>query len=353
VFRACLFCHASLGTTQELESLPGARRVAFDHARGRLWIICLVCHRWNLTPFEDRWDAIEECERRFRATRVRLSTDHVGVARLGDGTDLVRVGKPLRPEFAAWRYGREFLSRRPRNVLRATAGAGLFLSPVLLAFVVGPITPLLIPAAAALNFWRQARTPVLRVPLSGGEQLVLSQSQIGAAELLPEADTPEGWCIAIEHLEDRHGLRSLGLHERFLSERALLTGEEARAAATFILPRLNPAGGSRAQVTEAVRWLEAVPEPHQVLARFARSPQVRPTLERHKATLATMHPEVRLALEMAVHETEEQNLLRGELSMLERAWRREEQLAAIADRLTVPTDVAHQLAGLLQRRAGA
>ncbi|HEX9893580.1 MAG TPA: hypothetical protein VGA78_06630, partial [Gemmatimonadales bacterium] len=42
----------------------------------------------------------------------------------------------------------------------------------------------------------------------------------------------------------------------------------------------------------------------------------------------------------------EQRLLRGELSILERAWRREERLAAIADRLTVPENVARQLADL-------
>ena len=58
-----------------------------------------------------------------------------------------------------------------------------------------------------------------------------------------------------------------------------------------------------------------------------------------------MHPAVRLALEMAVHEDEERRLLRGELSSLELAWRREERLAAIADRLAIP--------GLLQRQLDA
>ena len=353
MFDRCLFCRTELNPNQELETLPRGRRFAFDQARGRLWIVCRSCHRWNLTPFEDRWEAIEECERRFRATRVRLSTDNIGVARLGDGTDLVRVGNPLRPEFAAWRYGDEFLSRRPLGPLRAIAGAGLFVTPVLLAFVVGPITPLLIPGIAAVNFWRLARRPVLRVPLAGNEELVLSRSQIEGAELLPVTDAPEGWCLALEHLEDRSGLRHIGLHQRFVSERAMLTGEEARAAMTFILPRLNPAGGNRFEIAEAVRWLDAVKGSDQALAGFARSHYVRAPLDGNKRTLATMHTAVRLALEMAAHEEEEQRLLRGELSILELAWRREERLAAIADRLTVPEPVLRRLAELRSGSAGA
>lgn len=47
----------------------------------------------------------ETCERLFRATRIRTSTENVGLARHTEGLELVRIGEPLRPEFAAWRYG--------------------------------------------------------------------------------------------------------------------------------------------------------------------------------------------------------------------------------------------------------
>lgn len=353
MFDRCLFCRTELDANQELETLPRGRRFAFDQARGRLWIVCHSCHRWNLTPFEDRWDAIEECERRFSVTRVRLSTDNIGVARLGDGTDLVRVGRPLRPEFAAWRYGSEFLSRRPFGLIRAAAGAGLMVAPAVLAVMIGPIAPLLVPGIAAANFWRLARRPAVKLTLADNQELVLSRSQIEGAELLATRDAPEGWCLALEHLENYFPLGRLGLRRRFVSERAILTGEEARHAVTFILPRLNPAGGSRREVAEAVRWLEAVNGPDQAFASFARSHHVRPALDTNKSTLATMHTEVRLALEMAAHEDEEQRLLRGELSILELAWRREERLAAIADRLTVPEPVIRRLAQLRSGSAGA
>src|SRR5262249_27022846 len=48
--------------------------------------------------------------------------DNIGMARLADGTTLVRIGEPLRPEFAAWRYGDQFGRRRRRNLLVAGGG---------------------------------------------------------------------------------------------------------------------------------------------------------------------------------------------------------------------------------------
>ena len=67
----------------------------------RLWVVCRSCERWNLTPLEERWEAVETCERLFRATRIRTSTENVGLARHTEGLELVRIGEPLRPEFAA------------------------------------------------------------------------------------------------------------------------------------------------------------------------------------------------------------------------------------------------------------
>ena len=65
----CMFCEKSLGTNEVVEAFPVGRRLAFDSARGRLWIVCRKCQRWNLTPLEERWEAVEHCERLFRDTR--------------------------------------------------------------------------------------------------------------------------------------------------------------------------------------------------------------------------------------------------------------------------------------------
>jgi hypothetical protein len=108
MYRTCLFCSNDLGHNEAIEHFPIGRRLAFDAAKGRLWVVCRKCERWNLTPLEERWEAIEECERAFRGTRLRLSTDEIGLARLKEGLDLVRIGDPQRPELAAWRYGDQF-----------------------------------------------------------------------------------------------------------------------------------------------------------------------------------------------------------------------------------------------------
>src|SRR5688500_15839773 len=106
-----LFCNSSLGKNEVIHPFPIGRRLAFDPGRGRLWVVCTLCHQWNLTPLEERWEAVDECERLFRVTRLRISTDNVGYARLREGLELIRIGRALRPEIAAWRYGDQLVQR--------------------------------------------------------------------------------------------------------------------------------------------------------------------------------------------------------------------------------------------------
>jgi hypothetical protein len=79
VYSTCLFCRRSLGANAFIEHFPVGRRLAFDPARGRLWVVCRHCERWNLTPIETRWEAIEEGERAFRTTPPRAFTENVGL----------------------------------------------------------------------------------------------------------------------------------------------------------------------------------------------------------------------------------------------------------------------------------
>src|SRR5688572_9473403 len=122
MYATCLFCNRPLGHNETLEQFPVGRRLAFDAAKGRLWVVCPGCERWNLTPLDERWEAIEEAEKLYRGTRLRAATDQIGLARLRDGTELVRIGEPLRPEFAAWRYGDQFGRRRRRQMTIAGVG---------------------------------------------------------------------------------------------------------------------------------------------------------------------------------------------------------------------------------------
>src|SRR3954469_6305143 len=129
MYSTCLFCNGDLGRNEAIEAFPVGRRLAFDAAKGRLWVVCRTCERWSLSPLEERWEAIEECERAFSGTKLRVSTDQVGLARLREGTTLVRIGAPQRPELAAWRYGDQFGRRRRKHLIVAATvvavGGGL------------------------------------------------------------------------------------------------------------------------------------------------------------------------------------------------------------------------------------
>ena len=137
-----MFCKASLGANEVVEAFPVGRRLAFDAAKGRLWVVCRGCERWNLTPLEERWEAVETCEKLFRGTRIRTSSENIGLAKLREGLELVRIGKPLRPEFAAWRYGDQFGRRRNRMILLGSAAGlaatgGIVAGGMLIGFVGG------------------------------------------------------------------------------------------------------------------------------------------------------------------------------------------------------------------------
>ena len=124
MFATCLHCAANLGSNEVIESFPVGRRLAFDPAHGRLWVVCRACERWNLSPLDERWEAIENAEQLYRDSRLRVSTDNIGLARLREGLELVRIGLPQRPEMAAWRYGDQFGRRRNRQLIYTGAAVG-------------------------------------------------------------------------------------------------------------------------------------------------------------------------------------------------------------------------------------
>src|SRR5215208_1146468 len=174
MYRTCLFCSSALGSNEAVEHFPVGRRLAFDAAKGRLWVVCRKCERWNLTPLEERWEAIEECERAFRATRLRVSTDQIGLARLKEGLELVRIGEPQRPEMAAWRYGDQFGRRRRRQYLMGggvvlIVGAIVVAGPMMGVIGAGAISPLSNLLSTGSQLYR-AKT-LISVPSPGGEPL--------------------------------------------------------------------------------------------------------------------------------------------------------------------------------------
>src|ERR1041385_758185 len=331
MYRTCLFCHADLGSNQSVEDLQVGRRIAFDSGKGRLWVVCRKCERWNLTPFDDRWEAMEGGERLFGDTRVRFSTDEIGLARLRDGTELVRIGEPLRPEFAAWRYGDQFGRRRTRHILLigagVTAGVGLMFAPTLLGLSVGGGGGWQI-----FNSVRQVirhKRVVARVPLEDGSHLELNQPQVDRTRLVaPGRGAPV-------HLQIPARKKPSLWTPRDPGEPMVLEGDAARTALQRILPRINRSGASQAKVREAVQVLEQTPDHSALASRVAGTAGVSWS-GRKQEWLAALPVELPLALEMTSHEEAERRWLAGELLDLEQAWREAEELAAIADKLGIP-----------------
>src|SRR3954452_13947354 len=97
MYSTCLFCNKPLGENTTFEMFPVGRRLAFDAAKGRLWVICPKCERMNLTPLEERWEVIERAEELYRDARGRVTTDNSGFARIGTETELSSACDPLRP----------------------------------------------------------------------------------------------------------------------------------------------------------------------------------------------------------------------------------------------------------------
>ncbi|MFO0093226.1 MAG: hypothetical protein ACK54K_02865 [Gemmatimonadaceae bacterium] len=349
MFTTCIHCTQSLGTNEAFEVLPVGSRLAFDSARGRLWVICHGCGRWNLSPLDERWEAIEAMEGRFRDTRLRVSTDQIGLARLREGVDLIRIGAPQRPEMAAWRYGDQFGTRRRRQLLVTGAVVGSAAAIIGGVIALGASVGSFAGIYANGQFWDS---------LVHGRQ----SASIGHVAL------PDGRVV---ELQRRHARMSafvrdssrapLQLRVEHTAGSSLVTGDDAMRIAARLMPTVNRFGGSAKQVQEAVELLETAGDPYAVLLTVQRQSGWVPGHERwgtgsvwegknkrkmvHKlpGTLHTLAPRERLAIEMALHEEQERLALEGELSALERAWEDAEVIAKIADDMFTPAAVEERL----------
>jgi len=247
MYTHCIYCHASLGANTVLETFPIGRRLAFDAVKGRLWVVCRKCERWNLTPLEQRWEAVEDCERRFRAVRKRYSTGHVGLARLDEGLELVRIGQPLRPEFAAWRYGDRFGRRRRRAILLGATGAavaGFAMAGGLTAGVIAGGTLPLVEGLWGLGAYLRGFRVMARVPVKDGPHLIVRRANLPQVRLLigdGNREDDRGWELELTHW--------CGV--------TILNGPIAAHALGLIMPRINAWGAKTWQVQGAVQRIEA------------------------------------------------------------------------------------------------
>jgi hypothetical protein len=347
MYHHCLFCQTDLGVNESVDRFPVGRRLAFDAAKGRLWVVCPRCGRWNLTPLEDRWEAIEQCERLYRGTRLRASTDNVGLARLREGLELVRIGSPLRPEFAAWRYSAKFGRRRRDAQLVAGTGAALTVAVgVAAAPILGPVLAM---GALSIVAVPGVTTVLAVIPIVGTLALrdYLQHERIIGRVVSP---TKRVLTVRAKHLDyaelrvrDDGTEPSLTLpHDGGWTD---LDGAASLRTLSQLMAGANRLGATAAQVRDAVEDVDDAGDAVTYLARAStkggwRGTRIMSLLNEYRG-LGALHLSAseRLALEMALNEESEYRALEGELAQLEQAWRDAEQIAAIADNLLLPDSV--------------
>ncbi|HEY2025376.1 MAG TPA: hypothetical protein VGG78_00120 [Gemmatimonadaceae bacterium] len=355
MYTTCLFCNGDLGRNEVIEAFPVGRRLAFDAAKGRLWVVCRRCERWNLTPLEERWEAIEECERAFRATKLRVSTDEIGLARLKEGLELVRIGAPQRPEMAAWRYGDQF-GRRRRRYYGMVAGGVAVMGVVVVA---GPMLGLVSVGALnpAMNLFNAGRAlyrsrTIIHVPGPDGASLRTRLSDLDRVRLTADDEGPVLRVPVAQRRLTRSAIPWYQYDRKPQPEE--LRGDDAIRAAGALLPRMNQRGGSANDVQRAVEYLEEAATPEQLYRHAAGMIAKRGSKgfgpARGSDLLKNLPVAGRLALEMASHEDVERRALEGELHVLEEAWRQAEEIAGIADDMFVPESVDTELARLKRER---
>ncbi len=318
----CYSCYRPFGGNTTVEHFPVAGRIAFDPVRGRLWAVCPTCRRWTLAPIEERWEALEELER-LAVDRARelARTDHVSLLRAGD-VELVRVGRDTRlREESHWRYGRELAARRRRA--ERIEGVGEIMDLVLTgALMVGglllwPLTPLdpeldsdkWLRWARRRRFGRRAWAGDVACEACGQSlppalfedrpALVLEPS----GEALPRLRRPCPRCGG----DPRSGV--------------LLDDLASRHVLGRVLAYENYAGATADTLGDAVGMLQQAGSPRRFLEQAA---------ERRLAP-GRIPPRLSFALEIALADAHEEELLRLEVAALERRWREEEALAAIVD----------------------
>src|SRR3954469_13105937 len=357
MYTACLFCHGELGANHRLPTFPVGRRIAFDPKIGRLWVICPQCNRWNLTPLEERWEAIEAAERMFRGTRLRMSTENIGLAQFRGAFDLVRVGPALLPEIASWRYGARLIRHEtqpgPRRGVMVRGARFVTRAAARVAVGYAHSVGLKDETVLKMRTFRRGHGVLLRADDEAGMPIIVRYEHLGAAQLVrPERNAP--WQLQVQHDDGT----------------AILKETRAMRAAGKMLATLNLGVATQAEVRHAISKLDDAGDPFGYFTRIAslamrtswgRYPQA-PALapEAPKGTFAEKLalqlanrsfwgrggttsdeqtplfrlPAVdRLALEMAANEDIERRALLGELELLHAAWKDAEEIAAIADEM--------------------
>jgi hypothetical protein len=310
----CTFCHSELSTNQTLEHFAVGRRVAFDPGRGRLWAICPSCRRWNLAPIEERWEALEELERLTRDRgRLLSQTEHIALLRAED-LEIVRVGRAKLIEEAWWRYGQELQRRRSRSNVIAAAEVAAYIGFATVTsglFFFGggrPIQDTLRWRKFGSTAWRgQAECRLCGAPTS-----TISFKRARYLTLVPNEFDQTLIQLACTRCGRKNSDGGL-----------MFEGRDAERMLRRVLAYQNFSGASEDRVRNAVSAIDQAGSPDALIRQLSG---------RHfTLKSAKKNQDAVIALEIAVNDEAERQLLELELAELEARWREEEEVAAIVD----------------------
>ena len=319
MYTTCGFCGGSLGGDGGASGLGVGKRFAFDPWKSRAWVICGVCGRWNLTPFDDRSETIEALEKMGRAGRVAATSAQVTLIRAA-AYDVVRIGRPPRIEMATWRYGERMKARRREHlkvyvpVAIVTVGAMVALNAaagVGLGGFFGQMPGMIDAAATGIIGQRKVgiEPPICE---NCGKVMVLRARHIQHARLTHTAHTDLALLLTCPHCD------TLGAQiEGDVAEKAL------RSGMTYL--NLKKKRAAKRKATEAAVLLDNSGGPEELVRR----------LTSEERTVKALGIQQGLALEMAVDE-------QAELRELEQQWKEAEEIAEIADNLVLPRSVEEE-----------
>jgi hypothetical protein len=353
VSSTCLRCDRRLGANDEIPHLRVGRRIAFDTERGRLWVICATCGQWNLTPIEERWEALAECDTLARSAEARSGGARAALAQTASGLELLRVGGMTESDIANWRYGRRVAERQRRWRLAQLPLAGLSIG---LGLAVWRSTGVLIAGAwttltvATMSFvlWLQGPRPWRRFVDGQGRRRFLWPWQLHDVRVERTASSDASAELVVPRLWGE--LR--------------LSGADAAAALASLLPQLNGADCGGVVVANAVDSVTRAEKdarrpptrPGRAARRRARERNWPPPVpsgprrpwelllgDARTLVIAAARPERRIALEMAVTEEVERRALHTRARQLGEEWVDEETIGGISDDLLVADDVRKRL----------
>jgi len=332
----CVVCRRVFPANHSLQHLGRGRQIAYDPARGRLWVVCDACGQWSLLPMESRWEALTELEKLVTDEgRCLRQTKNVALLRVRN-VDLIRIGRSNLREESWWRYSRALRHRRQRHMrltaAGSTAAAGALAGSL---WITGSMSfvalwllldrRLLSDGARWLRFGSVAWSGERRCPACldlGGGSLPFDRRRLIVA------------AIGDGRLEARIPCSSCGKHV------FVLRGQEGASVLRRVLAYHHYSGASPRQIEKATVLIEASGGPAALPGRLLKKGK----------SLSAMGSTGAVALEIAFHDQAERRVLAMKAAELEAHWRREEELAAIIDGELTSGRFANHFRRRIQRR---